>query len=817
MFYDLIEDMASKDAHHNLSIIAVRILPHCQNSVRKCLKEDLLYNLNNNFQISSDSEFIKTRRGDVGIIDDSFFVLEKDNTHPNISISAIVGKNGDGKSSLVEFMIRLINNFACRKGLNLHGDLIYVNNVYGELFYRLDSRFFRIRISHLAGENDSVTIYEYNWDETNGAYKKNDSELEYEDIQRLAFYTLVSNYSHFAYNTEEFAEERADNEGNHWLKKVFHKNDAYQTPLNIHPYRDKGNIDINRERLLSSQRLLTSIARSLSNRIKNKGNHESIFEINGKRPVELNLFDTGKSKLQEVTLRKYFEDNRNKNIIEGEIRRLKESIESTLNKNSIIDKAADGLECLSEQYLMAGFMNFAEKAIEWLDEKKLLNDRSDIEQLLDEIQNWTDNAYVEKGYVHNVYVPRVGLNKSQMKNWRKIQALSALQFLRLALVYDICMMWNKGVVADSNKGIELSFDPLVVFKDYDDMTYDERACHYIIYKTIEIFSTYPSYEKSLVWYDYSQLFFVFRGPDPDYGTLASITTPFERLSKDWKKRSHNTLKLRQAYRFLMASEADKSIYSNRTSPILFDKMGENEISILSNIETLPPPIFKWEIMFKKNDEDPLIPFSSFSSGEKQKIFFREAVVYHLQNLSSVGDEKIHYHAVNLIFEEIELYFHPEWQRTLIDDLMKAIRGANIPQIHSVNMIFVTHSPYILSDIPKSNVLFLKDGRPTYDMQENTFGANINSLLKNGFFLPSLPMGEFAYKKINSLFAKLHSGEFDSEDIDQLYAQIMTVGEPAIRMQLMKLFAPFKLFKASKEEMALFVWDVISKKFGNASN
>jgi hypothetical protein len=33
-------------------------------------------------------------------------------SHPHVQISAIVGQNGSGKSSIVEFMMRLINNLA---------------------------------------------------------------------------------------------------------------------------------------------------------------------------------------------------------------------------------------------------------------------------------------------------------------------------------------------------------------------------------------------------------------------------------------------------------------------------------------------------------------------------------------------------------------------------------------------------------------------------------------------------------------------------------------------------------------------------------
>lgn len=107
-----------------------------------------------------------------------------------------------------------------------------------------------------------------------------------------------------------------------------------------------------------------------------------------------------------------------------------------------------------------------------------------------------------------------------------------------------------------------------------------------------------------------------------------------------------------------------------------------------------------------------------------------------------------------------------------------------------NVLIVTHSPFILSDIPKSHVLFLKDGVPNTDMQENTFGANIHSLLTNGFFLRSLPIGEFAYGKINEMFEKLNGAQVrrtDREEREKLYSDIARVGEPYLREQLMRMF------------------------------
>ena len=137
---------------------------------------------------------------------------------------------------------------------------------------------------------------------------------------------------------------------------------------------------------------------------------------------------------------------------------------------------------------------------------------------------------------------------------------------------------------------------------------------------------------------------------------------------------------------------------------------------------------------------------------------------------------------------MELYFHPEYQRQYVYRLLKQIEQVNLCNIKAINIILVTHSPIVLTDIPKNNVLFLKDGEPVHVMQENTFGANIHALLQNGFFLDGVPMGEFANKKINKMFERLHKGDYSNE----LYEEIKLVSEPLLKTQLYRLFALNKL-------------------------
>ncbi|SKC06813.1 AAA domain-containing protein, putative AbiEii toxin, Type IV TA system [Soonwooa buanensis] len=187
----------------------------------------------------------------------------------------------------------------------------------------------------------------------------------------------------------------------------------------------------------------------------------------------------------------------------------------------------------------------------------------------------------------------------------------------------------------------------------------------------------------------------------------------------------------------------------------------NEAFFEDLIEFIPPSFFKTELYFdEKNDEDN---FSNLSSGEKQKVYSLNSIVYHLRNLLSVNknpkkNELIVYKNFNIILDEIELYYHPELQRTFIKDLLDYIRKIDFENryfdcIPNINIMFITHSPFILSDIPKQNILFLdidretKKSAPQIYEEDNTFGANIHEMLTKGFFLESTK-GKVAISKIN---------------------------------------------------------------------
>lgn len=210
----------------------------------------------------------------------------------------------------------------------------------------------------------------------------------------------------------------------------------------------------------------------------------------------------------------------------------------------------------------------------------------------------------------------------------------------------------------------------------------------------------------------------------------------------------------------------------------------------------PPSIFKVNIIPENG-----IPFESLSSGEKQKIHSISSIAYHLINLNSVELEKgtdsevvINYPYINIVLDEIELYYHPEWQRTYISDLLSylsKINPLNLSNIRGINCIFLTHSPYILSDIPSTNVLKLKNGAPCpHEEDARTFAANIHDLLANEFFMENGFMGEFARVQIDKLIKEIQGAvAISKEDFSNNFKKrIEIIGEPFLQAKLFELVA-----------------------------
>ena len=172
-------------------------------------------------------------------------------------------------------------------------------------------------------------------------------------------------------------------------------------------------------------------------------------------------------------------------------------------------------------------------------------------------------------------------------------------------------------------------------------------------------------------------------------------------------------------------------------------------------------------------------YSSLSSGEKMFLNFSINAMYQIRNVESLENQP--YKTINLFLDEVEFGLHPDWQKRFMQEVLYILTNFK----SKFNIFYATHSPFILSDLPKENVIFLEDGKQVYPNIE-TFGANIHTLLSHGFFMKYGLMGEFAKEKINTAITYLNKKQLLEEEIEYCENIISIIGEPILKRQLQKM-------------------------------
>lgn len=171
----------------------------------------------------------------------------------------------------------------------------------------------------------------------------------------------------------------------------------------------------------------------------------------------------------------------------------------------------------------------------------------------------------------------------------------------------------------------------------------------------------------------------------------------------------------------------------------------------------------------------------------------EALLTHFSRLYEIK-QRIKRKQLMLLIDEGDLYFHPQWQKNYIHYLMEGI--SFIFHNNKVQVVLSTHSPFIVSDLPKQNLVFLKkdaNGQcvvsPT-EIHTETFAANIHELFTNSFFLEDGLMGEYARKFLNDLIEDIKKEESISFQRYESYykKRIALIGEQFLKSKVIELVA-----------------------------
>ena len=586
----------------------------------------------------------------------------------SLSFSAIVGKNGTGKSSTVDMIIRILNNLAAAiigegEEFNAAERLHFVPGVYGELAVLIHKQVIIIRSY---GQSLKLKYYEKGED---NEYKHittkelldieeqaNDPDVvkknkphEYATLAEL-FYTIVCNYSMYAYNYLDYMREAdwqksyEDNsyrvsEDDVWLKGVFHKNDGYQTPVVIHPMRSGGMMNVPKENQLAKERLLSMLFYK---------------DSDGQFPF------------------RYINDD--------------------------LEIMAIHLPPLERKKFTKG--------------------------------NIKDTLEIKKGSM--LYDDFDRYYNMILKSW---------------------MDWIELPMPEGNGTLEHQ---------------------YVVYKTLKIIRTYKQYYR------------VSRNLFRKNFNSALFEKHMDGMHKD---TSHVTLKLKRCLyklKFGLYANGARATYPLDTAfeeaRKVYDSL-DNVKWDIRLIELLPPPTTNivFQIVKKENinadhsyaDMD-VIPFEGLSSGERQIAYTVSNLMYHLINIDSVSSEYLmgkneegerefllKYKFVNIMLDEVELYFHPDLQRRFLHYVKTAVNNIQFESVKGINVMVVTHSPFVISDMPRKNILFMGEDEESGE----TYCANIHDMLNQSFFM-DYSVGEISRKELQHII-DLHEQMRNKNQMDAL--------------------------------------------------
>jgi hypothetical protein len=192
-----------------------------------------------------------------------------------------------------------------------------------------------------------------------------------------------------------------------------------------------------------------------------------------------------------------------------------------------------------------------------------------------------------------------------------------------------------------------------------------------------------------------------------------------------------------------------------------------------------------------------------SSGEKAYYSFFSRLYDTIQRYDIGYDKREN---LILFIDEGEGGFHPDWKKRFLGWVIDFLNSDF--NKYNFQIIFTTHSPYLLSDLSSEHIILLdkKEGKtqivPSNKFQ--TFGANIHELLSDAFFLTDGQIGEFARRNIQLIIDILNRWRVVKSNLEQgqefviseeqrmkCHGMITLIADDIVRQKLLEMY--FELF------------------------
>ncbi|MBH3470589.1 AAA family ATPase [Pseudomonas putida] len=181
-----------------------------------------------------------------------------------------------------------------------------------------------------------------------------------------------------------------------------------------------------------------------------------------------------------------------------------------------------------------------------------------------------------------------------------------------------------------------------------------------------------------------------------------------------------------------------------------------------------------------------ISWAGTSSGQKAYLNLFSSIWNGVSSYRLKSDRK---RATLICIDEGDLYLHPEWQVEFVERLIKCL-----PELSdgTVQIIFTTHSPILISDLPHQCVVVLSQekescigGSDRFAERHKTFAANLYDIYQYSFGLSQKRSGNLSSGYLREVFKLLDKTTLNEQDSEKLRLALSVVDDDVINFHIRK--------------------------------
>lgn len=221
-------------------------------------------------------------------------------------------------------------------------------------------------------------------------------------------------------------------------------------------------------------------------------------------------------------------------------------------------------------------------------------------------------------------------------------------------------------------------------------------------------------------------------------------------------------------------------------------------------------LYEFKSMFEVNLNNTL------SEGEFEFLKTYSAIYQTMYSTDNVQKSAI------ILLDEPDQAFHPMWISSFIKNLVELVKSANKEKNIKYQFIITTHSPFMLSDIPRDFVTCIdideKERKRIVKKSNKTFASNYYEIIQDSFFLDD-SVGQFAKDKINrtiDLISNIETKSLNKSDFNTIQNTIDVIDDQYLKNSLLIMFNN-KIVKHKDIKSLYLEKEILERRLKNIEN